>query len=94
MHMMWMPLSNEVSANFDEKAAYEWFKTVEGLPYGYHNMLFNWIDTKFDNWPPQLPSYLVPIAFAMLEHLLPDVIGSFFGEAMNMRLGTKGLNIG
>ena len=36
----------------EPSAAYEWFKTVEGLPFGYHNFLFGWVDTPDKSYPP------------------------------------------
>lgn len=45
------------------------------------------------NFPPLLPAKLVPIAFSMMEELDPDTIDIFFGQAINHRLGTKGLKI-
>jgi hypothetical protein len=62
--------------------------TVEGLPYGYHNFLFSWLDTKNDNWPPFMPRYIGVVAFGLLEHIIPSVITQFIGEALNIRLGT------
>lgn len=35
-----LPLKKDIREKFNETAAYEWFKGVEGLPYGYHNFLF------------------------------------------------------
>jgi len=50
-----MPLSPAAKAKFNEKAAQDFFFATEGLPYGYHNFLFGWIDTVEDNLPPLLP---------------------------------------
>lgn len=44
-HMVHMPLSDEKRAQFNETAAREFFWRTEGLPYGYHNFLYSWIDT-------------------------------------------------
>ena len=62
---------------------------TEGLPYGYHNFLYGWIDTPLDNWPPLLPSYGVPIVFSILEKILPTTAFTFFTEALNKRLGVR-----
>lgn len=35
----------EVRAKFNVTAAIEFFKSVEGTPYGIHNFIFGWIDT-------------------------------------------------
>jgi hypothetical protein len=88
-----LPLSAESQARFNETAAVEFFKRVEGLPYGYHNMLFGWIDTESDNFPPPLSLEMVTTGFAILDALDPKIIGSFWGEALNKRLGTQGLNV-
>jgi len=32
---------------------------MNGKPYGYHNMLFSWIDTIGANYPPPLDAHVV-----------------------------------
>lgn len=88
-----LPLTAEARAKFDAKAAYEWFKTVEGMPYGYHNFLFGWMDTARDNFPPIAAPEIFTIVFRAAEQLMPSAIARVFGEAMNKRLGTEGLQI-
>ena len=57
-----LPLSEESRERFDLKKAEEFFKEMEGLPYGYHNFLFGWIDTPKDNYPPVLdPELILPL---------------------------------
>jgi len=92
-HVSWLPLSPESKAKFDEKAANDWFFQTEGLPYGYHNFLYGWIDTPSNNWPPMLANEFAPILFTIVEKFLPKVTQNFFSEALNFRLGTTGLNI-
>jgi len=92
-HVVHMPLSPENRAKFNETAAIEWFYAHEGLPYGYHNFLFSWVDTPEDNFPPILPYDILPIVFSVLEHILPNVTDIFYTQALNHRLGTTGLNI-
>ncbi|CAI2364533.1 unnamed protein product [Moneuplotes crassus] len=87
-----LPLKDEYREKFDNAAAVEFFETIEGMPYGYHNFLFGWIDTPDDNYPPALPAEFIGIAFELFSELLPSVINSFFVEAMNQRLGTEGYN--
>jgi hypothetical protein len=53
-NVIWMPMSGKSMLKFNEKAANDWFFQTEGLPYGYHNFLFGWIDTPRDNLPPVL----------------------------------------
>jgi hypothetical protein len=91
--IVWLPLRDDLRASFNATASYEWFKTVEGLPYGMHNFLFGWIDTVQDNYPSLMTSELLVCAFGVLEKVIPKSIQSIFGEAMNIRLGTKDLNM-
>jgi hypothetical protein len=88
-----MPLSPEFRAKFNETAAQEFFYQTEGLPYGYHNFLFGWIDTAEDNLPPLLPPGFMPILFSMIEDFAPHTTDVFISQALNKRLGTEGLTI-
>lgn len=92
-HVSHMPLSPEARAMFNETAAQEFFFKTQGLPYGYHNFLFGWIDTPLDNWPPLLPGGFMPILFSVLEDFIPDTVNIFYAQALNKRLGTEGLNV-
>ena len=92
-HVTWMPLRDDIRAKFDSKKAMKFFLETEGLPYGYHNFLFGWIDTTRNNLPGLLPNEGMPILFSLLEHILPQTIKIFFTEALNFRLGTTDLNI-
>jgi hypothetical protein len=66
-HFAHLPLSPEARAKFNETAAIEFFKETEGLPYGYHNLAFGWIDTEFNNLPPLVPRGFLPIVLSILE---------------------------
>jgi hypothetical protein len=44
-NVVWMPLSDESRTKFDTDKARAWFEQAEGLPYGYHNFLYGWVDT-------------------------------------------------
>jgi hypothetical protein len=35
---------------------------------------------------------MVPIAFSLIEKIMPNVTDIFIGQALNKRLGTEGLN--
>jgi len=91
-HVSVLPLKDEYREKFNNTAALEWFESVEGMPYGYHNFLFSWVDTEDENLPPTLPKQFVPVAFEMFGELLPGVMETFFLQAMNHRLNTTGLN--
>lgn len=56
-----LPLHPELRAKFNSTAAWEYARSMAGKPYGYHNMIFSWIDTVTDNYPPPLDAHLVYI---------------------------------
>jgi len=87
----WLPLNAEQRSKFNEERAIEWFKSVEGLPYGYHNFLFSWIDTAKHSYPEILDTNLVMVVFSILEKIQPKLVNSFLNEALNKRLGTEDL---
>lgn len=58
-----LPLHPDVRAKFNVTAAWEYARSMEGKPYGYHNLIFSWIDTVTENYPPPLDSHLVGFLF-------------------------------
>lgn len=54
-----LPLHPELRSKFNATAAWEYARSMSGKPYGYHNMIFSWIDTVTDNYPPPLDAHLV-----------------------------------
>ena len=64
-------MTPENREKFDEKAAQDFFFQTEGLPYGYHNFMYGWINSATGNWPPLMPNELVPVAFALFDKLEP-----------------------
>lgn len=58
-HIALLPLNPDTRAKFNETAAWEYARSMEGKPYGYHNMLFAWIDTVNGNYPPPLDAHAV-----------------------------------
>lgn len=88
-----MPLSPEYREKFNETAAIEWFRSVEGLPYGYHNFLFSWIDTPEGNLPELLGQDLLPIAFSIFEKFDYNTSNIFYAQSLNKKLGTVNLTI-
>ena len=79
-------LSDEARAKFDEKKVQDFFKDTVGLPYGYHNFLYGWVDTANDKWPPLLANDFVPVMFKLIEDIKPSLVHNFFTEALNKRL--------
>jgi hypothetical protein len=91
-----VPLSPEMRAKYNATSAYEFFKTVEGLPYGYHNFLFGWIDTATDNFPCMPPNYdeclsaeAVMCASGLVNTLAPPIAQLMWIQAFNFRLNTN-----
>lgn len=58
-HIALLPLHPDMRAKFNETAAWEYAQSMNGKPYGYHNMLFSWIDTINANYPPPLDAHVV-----------------------------------
>ena len=85
--VMHLPLKKELSEKFDRDAAQAYFDAHEGLPYGYHNFLYGWIDTPEGDWPPLLPRSFAPILFSIVEKFSPKTAFNFYTEAMNKRMG-------
>jgi hypothetical protein len=46
-HVAHLSLTKEARANFNETAAQNFFFKTEGLPYGFHNFMFGWIDHEY-----------------------------------------------
>ncbi|CAD8091658.1 unnamed protein product [Paramecium primaurelia] len=88
-----LPLSPEKRAQWDQEAAMEYWKKMEGQPYGYHTFLFGWIDTPKDNYPKPLSAEFATYLFSFIEKIAPGPITSLVGEALNKRLGTEGLSV-
>jgi len=94
-NLVHVPLSPENKAKYNATAVYEYFLTVQGLPYGYHNFLFGWIDTANDNFPCMPPDYnqcltleLVMVVSGIFDRLDKWLANRMFNEAFNKRLNT------
>lgn len=56
-NVLYVPLNDEAAVRYDAQAALAWFEGVEGLAYGYHSMLWGWVDTLKGNYPCLPPDY-------------------------------------
>lgn len=92
-----LPLASKYKQNFDLKKAWDWFETVNGQPYGIHNMFFTFLDTPENNWPQVITSDSWFTFMNLLSKInIPgseNVADKIMGQALNHRLGTKGLSI-
>lgn len=77
-HIALLPLHPDYRARFNVTAAWEYARSMDGKPYGYHNLIFSWIDTISGNYPPPLDAHLVGFA-----HLLSFSFVSFFVLSLN-----------
>jgi len=92
-NVVWMPLDAEAQLKYDEKKAQTFFEEIEGLPYGYHNLLFGWIDTVRDNLPNLLADQFAPILFSIIELVKPKWSNLVMASALNKRLGVENKNM-
>ena len=87
-----LPLKEEYRKKLDVQKANDWFDNeVEGLPYGYHNFIFSWIDTPDKNFPYSTSSELLEFIFSLVSKVYPAISDLMVTEALNMRVGKKGL---
>jgi hypothetical protein len=87
-----LPLREEYRQKFDVNKANEWFeKEVEGLPYGYHNFIFTWIDTPANNFPFFTTSEITEFLFSLVSKVYPKGSDLFITDALNKRVGKTGL---
>ncbi|KAL8226482.1 hypothetical protein R6Q57_016314 [Mikania cordata] len=92
-HIALLPLHPELRAKFNETAAWEYAQSMIGKPYGYHNLIFSWIDTIDGNYPPPLDAHLVASVMTVWNQLQPEYAANIWNEALNKRLGTQGLEL-
>jgi hypothetical protein len=87
-----VPLKPEYREKLDTKKAIEWFKSVEGLNYGYHNFIFTWLDTS-KNFPVYIDYEVFLALFGIFGQVAPETYNLIVGEALNKRAGTENLNM-
>jgi hypothetical protein len=71
-----LPLSPDVAKQFNTTAAIQFFNSVEGLPYGFHNQFTGWIDTHENNFPGNLTSQLAMLLMPFGDWLLRTELGT------------------
>jgi hypothetical protein len=99
MNVVWAPLSPRLRDAFNTTAAIDFFRSVEGVDYGYYNMLWAWIDTLYDNYPCVAPDFssvcltweLVEPLFAIIDRNIPQLADVLYNQAFNKHIGTSGL---
>jgi len=66
-----LPLDPKYSAQFNEDKAVQWFKSVEGMPYGWHNFIYTFLDTVYDNLPRPTSPDLIAQLLGVYEPMAP-----------------------
>ncbi|XP_009599364.1 uncharacterized protein LOC107796119 [Nicotiana tabacum] len=92
-HIALLPLHPDLRAKFNETAAWEYARSMVGKPYGFHNLIFSWIDTLDGNYPSPLDAHLVASVMTVWNQLQPAYAANMWNEALNKRLGTQGLDL-
>ncbi|KAK1283422.1 hypothetical protein QJS10_CPB21g00918 [Acorus calamus] len=92
-HIAVLPLHPDMRKKFNNSAAWEFARNMSGQPYGYHNMIFSWIDTVKGNYPPPLDVHLVASVMTMWNRIQPAYAANMWNEALNKRLGTQDLDL-
>ena len=97
--VVWAPLNAEARSKYNETAAVEFFKSVEGLDYGYKTMLYGWIDTVKDNFPCIPPTYdlasgclqwdLLETLLAVVDRKINQIGELIWNSGIAMRLGVS-----
>jgi hypothetical protein len=100
--VVYLPLKKELSEKYDEAKAWARFKELQGNKYGYPNVITTWIgiffpknksDTEYDNYPPLLDFNFAYSVFMILQGMKYSFPQRIFAEPLNMRLGTKDLDM-
>ena len=85
----YLPLNEEQLRIFNTNAAVKWFKKVEGMPYGYNNYFFCWIDTPEDNYPDPLSSQFLEVGLSYIGTKFPDIAQKMWNKALCKRLNIQ-----
>jgi len=68
--VIYVKLTEQARNSYNETAAVEWFNSQEGFDYGFHTMIWAWIDTKKENFPCIAPDFTVCFQWELAEPLL------------------------
>jgi len=88
-----LPLAPEFQQKFNETKYWRWFREVQGMPYGYHSMLYSFLDTfPMRNLPQPIDEAMLNWFVTTMDRLLPNStegvsIYALFTEGLNQRLG-------
>jgi len=88
--VVWLPMRDDVrNSSFNATKAWNFFKRVEGDPYGHDKAVFAWIDTENQNFFQPFSSQLLPFIIKYVEQIYPEEFISTLKNGLNMRLGVN-----
>ena len=88
-----LPLRDEYRNKLNVTKAWDWYENeVEGLPYGYHNFIFSWIDTTNTSFPFVTTNEFAELVFSLMSKIYSKASDLLCTEALNIRLGATGLS--
>lgn len=73
-----LKLRKDLRKLFNVNKVIEWYKSVEGLNYGYHNFLFTWIDDIEGNLPFKTDHSLIEFIFSYVNYFSSDLANKIF----------------
>eukprot|EP01061_Rhynchopus_euleeides_P043193 TRINITY_DN753_c1_g1_i1.p2 TRINITY_DN753_c1_g1~~TRINITY_DN753_c1_g1_i1.p2 ORF type:complete len:292 (+),score=130.10 TRINITY_DN753_c1_g1_i1:3-878(+) len=97
-NLVWAPLAPEYRARLNQDKMWDFFAETSGLDYGFHNLLWGWVDTTDKNYPCLPPDFktcltwnIVEVLFAVAHRLVPEVSDRIVVQAWNLRVNSTGL---
>lgn len=76
-------------AAFNSTAAWEFYDSMAGLPYGWQTFMSGWIDTPTDNYPAPMTLEAFTVALPVFDHIDPTTVRLMFLPGLNKRLNAS-----
>ncbi len=67
-----LPLNEKKRKEFDAEKAWKFIDKMKGVPYGFHNFLFGYIDTPDKNLPSFTDLYFLNFALSLADSIIPE----------------------
>ncbi|MDP2436861.1 MAG: hypothetical protein Q8P67_14015, partial [archaeon] len=87
-----IPLKKELRARLNVPAMVQFFEQVQGMPYGWHNFIFTFLDTEWDNLPRPITPDLFEVVMGVAERFIPITtkgsVYNFLIQGLNHRLNS------
>lgn len=92
-HVALIPLKPELRARLDVNGMVQFFQKVQGMPYGWHNFIFTFIDTEWNNLPRPITPDLFEVVCGVAERFIPFTakgsVYNFLIQGLNHRLSAN-----